>query len=119
MAFKRYKRFRYRKARKNRYRRRRATRYSRRRASKRVWRYRRFPRGTEVKSVASGRSATWTVNYQKVNSDVVWTEYPMRTFVFRPQEILLLAALLQDKLTTWTLLMVLVFLNVLAVRLNL
>lgn len=87
MAFKRYKRFRYRKARKNRYRRRRAVRYSRRRGAKRSWRNRRFPRGTEVKSVANHQQVRWDVSYTRSNvTNVTWYEYPMRTFVFPAPE---------------------------------
>lgn len=87
MAFKRYKRFRYRKARKNRYRRRRAVRYSRRRGAKRSWRNRRFPRGTEVKSHANHQQVRWDVSYSRgANNSVSWSEYPMRTFVFPAPE---------------------------------
>lgn len=87
MAFKRYKRFKYRKARKNRYRRSRFTRYSRRRSSKRVWRNRRFPKSTEVKSIAGGRTTSWNVNYSVSNNKVIWPEYPMRSFCFPAPEL--------------------------------
>lgn len=87
MAFKRYKRFRYRKARKNRYRRRRAVRYSRRRASKRAWRNRRFPRSTEVKSISKHQQYRWDVSYSRgTNNAASWSEYPMRTFCFPAPE---------------------------------